>query len=129
MCRGAHIAFEMANHFHAQGETDSLLAILDPWVMENSYSYWFYVDYYLLRVPWFLKLDSREKLRFAKEKTNRLLNKIAILLKLRTDADADLPPVNAVYWPDPSFVPRIYDGPITVFRVPKQPAIYKRSRS
>src|SRR6185503_14859779 len=36
MCRGAHIAFEMATQLKAQGETVSLLAILDTWVMENT---------------------------------------------------------------------------------------------
>ena len=127
MCRGAHIAFEMALQLKAQGETVSLLAILDTWVMENSYSWWFYVDYYIHRVPWFLKLGAREKVQFVKKITSKLLNKSAVVLKLRTDLNKDLPPVKAVYWPGPSFVPRVYDGPITVFRVPKQSAIYIRS--
>jgi amino acid adenylation domain-containing protein len=129
MCRGAHIAFEMALQLKAQGETVSLLAILDTWVMENTYSYWFHVDYYLRRVPWFLKLGASEKLGFVKKKMNGLLNKIAIQLKLRTDPDAHLPRWNEVYWPDSSFEPKIYDGPITVFRVPKQPATYIRSHT
>lgn len=129
MCRGAHIAFEMALQLKAQGETVSLLAILDTWVMENSYSYWFYVDYYIHRLPWFLKLNSREKLRIVKRKTSGLLNKSAVLLKLRTDAKGNLPSKNAVYWPGASFVPRIYDGRITVFRVPKQPTINVRNET
>jgi thioesterase domain-containing protein/acyl carrier protein len=129
MCRGAHIAFEMALQLRAQGETVSLLAILDTWVMENFYSYWFYVDHYIHRVPWFLKLDRREKLRFVKKKTSNLLDKIAVLLKLRTDPHGHLPPQKAIYWPGPSFVPKVYDGRITVFRVPKQSAIYIRSHS
>src|SRR5205085_389935 len=120
---------EMALQLKAQGEAVSLLAILDTWVMENSYSWWFYVDYYLHPVPWFLKLDTRGKVAFLKTKTSKLLEKIAVLLKLRTDPNAHIPPVNAVYWPGPSFVPRVYDGSITVFRVPKQAAIHIRSHS
>ena len=129
MCRGAHIAFEMALQLKAQGETVSLLAILDTWVMGNAYSYWFYVDYYLHRVPWFFKLDTSEKRRFLKKKTDALLHKIAVRLKLRKDPNADLPRWDAVYWPGRSFVPKIYDGPITVFRVPKQSAIFIRSKT
>jgi len=129
MCRGAHIAFEMATQLKAQGETVSLLAILDTWVMENTYSYLFYVDYYFHRTKWFLKLGARQKLDFVKNKISRSFDNTAVRLRLREGHGASLPPVTAVYWPDSSFVPRTFDGRITVFRVPNQPATRIRSHS
>jgi aspartate racemase len=122
MCRGAHIAFEMATQLKAQGETVSLLAILDTWVMENTYSYLFYFDYYFQRSKWFLKLSARQKFDFLKGKLDSSIDNIATRLRLREGRGASLPPVAAVYWPDSSFVPHTYDGRITVFRVAHQPA-------
>jgi thioesterase domain-containing protein len=129
MCRGAHIAFEMATQLKAQGDTVALLAILDTWVMENTYSYLFYVDYYVKRTRWFFELSAREKLNFVKDKISRSLDNYAVRLRLREGHAATLPPVTAVYWPDPSFVPRTYDGRITVFRVSDQPATRIRSHA
>jgi aspartate racemase len=129
MCRGAHIAFEMATQLKAQGEKVSLLAILDTWVMENTYSYLFYVDYYFNRAKWFLKLGARHKVDFVKNKIGRSIHNAAIRFRLREGNGTGLPPVTAVYWPDSSFVPRTYDGRITVFRVPNQPATRIRSHN
>jgi thioesterase domain-containing protein len=129
MCRGAHIAFEMATQLKAQRETVSMLAILDTWVMENTYSYLFYLDYYYHRTQWFLRLSAREKFGFVKDKVSRSLDNVAIRLRLREGHGTALPPVTAVYWPDSSFVPSSYDGRITVFRVPNQPATRIRSHS
>ncbi|HWF90446.1 MAG TPA: amino acid adenylation domain-containing protein [Pyrinomonadaceae bacterium] len=129
MCRGAHIAFEMATQLKAQGEEVSLLAILDTWVMENTYSYLFYVDYYFNRLKWFLKLGARHKVDFVKNKISRSIDNAAIRFRLREGHGTSLPPVTAVYWPDSSFVPRTYDGRITVFRVPNQPATRIRSHN
>jgi aspartate racemase len=129
MCRGAHIAFEMATQLKAQGETVSLLAMLDTWVMENTYSYLFYLDYYYHRTQWFLKLRVRDKFTFLRNKIGRSLDNAAVRLRLREGHGASLPPVTAVYWPDSSFVPSTYNGRITVFRVPNQPATRIRSHS
>jgi thioesterase domain-containing protein len=129
MCRGAHIAFEMALQLKAQGESVSLLAILDTWVMENTYSYLFYIDYYLARTRWLLKLSAREKLDFVKSKISRSVDNFAVRLRLRERHRATLPPVTAVYWPDASFVPRTFDGRIIVFRVSNQPMTRIRSHS
>ena len=129
MCRGAHIAFEMATQLKAQGETVSLLAILDTWVMENTYSYLFYVDYYLNRARWLLKLSTREKLNFAKGKISEVIDNTTNRLRRRRNGHGPLPPVSAVYWPDSSFVPRTVDGRITVFRVVDQPATRIRSHA
>jgi thioesterase domain-containing protein len=130
MCRGAHIVFEMATQLKAQGETVSFLGILDTWVMENTYSYLFYVEYYYERARWFLKLSARAKFKFVTDKIGRSLNNVMVRLRLReAHGGAALPPVTAVYWPDSSFVPHIYDGPITVFRVSNQPATRIRSHT
>jgi thioesterase domain-containing protein len=129
MCRGAHIAFEMATQLKARGETVSFLGILDTWVMENTYSYLFYVDYYYHRTKWFLKLGAREKFNFLRDKISRSIDKTAVRLRLREGHPATLPPIKAVYWPDSSFVPHTYDGRITVFRVPNQPATRIRSKA
>ena len=119
----------MATQLKAQGETVSLLAILDTWVMENTYSYLFYVDYYFNRAKWFLELSARQKFDFVKGKISRSIDNFAIRFRLREGHGTGLPPVTAVYWPDSSFVPRTYDGRITVFRVPNQPATRIRSHN
>jgi thioesterase domain-containing protein len=64
-----------------------------------------------------------------KKKVKGVLHKIAALLKPKTHPDAHLPRWNEVYWPGPSFVPKIYDGRITVFRVPKQSAVFIRNHA
>src|SRR6185369_5370406 len=38
LCRGAHIAYEMARRLEQQGKEVALLGIIDTWVMENTYN-------------------------------------------------------------------------------------------
>jgi hypothetical protein len=63
MCRGAHIAYEMACRLQEQGETVSLLGVLDTFVMENTYNYFWYLEHYARRLRFWLRLPARRKIR------------------------------------------------------------------
>ena len=52
LCRGAHIAFEMARRLEQDGQEVALLGILDTWVMENTYSIFFHLEHYAGRLVW-----------------------------------------------------------------------------
>jgi amino acid adenylation domain-containing protein len=128
-CRGAHIAYEMARRLKKRGEQVALLGVLDTWVLENTYNRFLYVEYYAKRLRSFLRSGFREQLRFLTEKVTGVKD------------GTDVPPLSggrlpgagvkgvatnrknpmSAYFPGPDFVPKTYDGEITVFRVRAQP--------
>ena len=114
MCEGATIAFTMARQLSEQGIEVALLAIFDTWVTENTYShFWFHFDYYLHRIGPVLKLRPKQVLRLVWKKMSNLRRHI-------------INPWFDAYWPAPDFVPRVYTGRVTLFRIQKQP--YTRIR-
>jgi len=123
MCRGAHIALEMALRLHEQGEKIALLGMLDTWVMENTYNKFLYVEYYFRRFRSLLHLSASEKLGFLKQKGLRTIRNLKASSSNSTSADSGNHNRNPlhIYFPGPDFVPRVYPGRISVFRVRKQP--------
>jgi len=111
MCRGAHIAYEMACRLEEQGETVSLLGVLDTFVMENTYNYFWYLEHYLGRVQFWLRLPTKAKLTFINSQWRKVLSN-------RRSAESAL---RRVYFPGADFAPKTYSGRISVFRVLKQP--------
>jgi thioesterase domain-containing protein/acyl carrier protein len=129
LCRGAHIAFEMARLLDAQGQKVSLLAILDTWVMENTYSYLWYLDHYVNRVRLLTRLNATEKLNFALKKVRSVARGISDKFSRGNGQPPARRPGNElrdIYWPGRDFVPPVHSGRITVFRIQKQP--YTRIR-
>jgi len=115
LCRGAHIAFEMARQLSAMGEQVALLGVLDTWVMENTYNRFLYVDYYYHRIRSQLRMGLKDQLAFFKLKASRAR---------RVDRGKSLQPSRSplqAYFPGKNFVPHAFNGCITVFRVKKQP--------
>jgi thioesterase domain-containing protein/aryl carrier-like protein len=125
MCEGARIAFEMARLLERQGEAVGLLTIFDTWVLENSQirTLW-KIHYYKgrLRKLWQLpRVEKKETLRKAFQ--DRLAALLGNHIKKRS---ASRKPWPATYWPDRSFVPKKFDGKITVIKRRKQPYFYVR---
>jgi aspartate racemase len=110
MCRGAHIAYEMACRLHEQGETVSLLGVLDTFVMENTYNYFWYLEHYVKRLRFWLRLPAKGKLSFINSQFHKVAN--------RRSPESVL---HRVYFPGPEFVPKTYPGRVLVLRVDKQP--------
>ncbi len=118
LCRGAHIAYEMARTLEHEGERVEFLGILDTWVLENTYNGFLYVEYYARRLRSFLRGGVKEQLNFLKGKVTRR----------RHSSEGD--PASAVtrsrnpmaaYFPGAGFLSQTYGGDITVFRVRRQP--------
>jgi amino acid adenylation domain-containing protein len=120
MCRGAHIAFEMARGMLQQGEEVSFVGILDTWVLENTYNKFLYVEYYARRLRSSLRLGFKDQVNFIKKQPRELSE---------TEPKRDAPtngtkalanPMNA-YFPGPNFRPKTYAGRVSVFRTRTQP--------
>ena len=129
LCRGAHIAFEMARLLDAQGQKVALLAILDTWVMENTYSYLWYLDHYVNRLRSLTRLNAAQQLDFALKKARSVMRDI---LDKFSHSNGQPPrrrlgnELREIYWPGRDFVPSVYRGRLTVFRIHRQP--YTRIR-
>src|SRR4029079_6671383 len=50
LCRGAHIAYEMVRRLEREGHEIALLGIIDTWVMENTYNYFWLVEHHASRM-------------------------------------------------------------------------------
>jgi acyl transferase domain-containing protein/thioesterase domain-containing protein/acyl carrier protein len=120
MCRGAHIAYEMARRLEAEGQKIALLGILDTWVIENTYNRLVYVEYYIRRIRSLLRLGRKEKMEFIKRKITRATNKDRGAQPASGSGNGNRNPMR-VYFPGSGFVPKTFNGHVSVFRVPRQP--------
>lgn len=118
MCRGAHIAFEMARRLRDQGEEVSLVGILDTWVLENTYNRFLYVEYYARRFRASLRLGLKDQLNLIRRKTGRLNS---VEEAQGDNGVASLSNPMRAYFPGPNFQPKTYAGRVAVFRARKQP--------
>jgi amino acid adenylation domain-containing protein len=114
LCRGAHIAFEMARRLEREGQEIAFLGIIDTWVMENTYNYVWQVEYYATRFAWRTLLGLKNKLSFVKRKAEGLQVITA------ESAEPKQKPLK-VYFPGPDYVPTSYGGRISIFRARRQP--------
>ncbi len=112
MCRGAHIAFEMARRLRAQGEEIPLVGILDTWVLENTYNKFLYVEYYARRLRSALQLGPRRPIEQLRKEPGDAV-KSETVPRLSNPMQA--------YFPGPDFQPKTYAGRVAVFRARKQP--------
>ncbi|MEN3329445.1 MAG: hypothetical protein V7638_4252 [Acidobacteriota bacterium] len=104
LCRGAHIAFEMARRLEREGEKIAFLGIIDTWVMENTYNYFWQVEYYARRFVSRTLLGIKNKLNFVSAESGESKQK----------------PIK-VYFPGRDYVPTRYGGRISVLRARRQP--------
>jgi len=122
LCRGAHIAFEMARRLEHEGEEIAFLGIIDTWVMENTYNYFWQVEYYATRFAWLTLLGLKNKLNLVKKKAGNNLDKTGDGAPVITaeSAERKQKPFK-VYFPGPDYVPTSFGGRISVFRARRQP--------
>ena len=120
ICRGAHIAYEMARRLEQEGEKVALLGILDTWVVENTYSIFFYLEHYAGRLVWLRRLDFRNQISFIRKKARGALSRISTMGRSEGPRRRRNP-LHEIYFPGPDFVPRTYKGRISVFRAHEQP--------
>ena len=118
ICRGAHIAYEMARRLEQAGQEVALLGILDTWVMENTLNYRWYLEHYTGRLVWLKGLGFRDQISFLKKKTKSALKN---MISLSSTSESSRNPIHDIYFPGPDFVPKVYEGRIEVFRVSQQP--------
>jgi aspartate racemase len=113
LCRGAHIAFEMARRLECEGHEIAFLGVIDTWVMENTFNFVWQVKYYARRFAWRALLGLKNKLSIVKKKAENSVDKTGNGLPKQK-------PIK-VYFPGPGYVPASYGGRISVFRARRQP--------
>jgi amino acid adenylation domain-containing protein len=125
MCEGARIAFEMARLLEGEGEAVGLLTVFDTWVLENSQirALW-KIHYYTGRLRKFWQLPRAEKNETLRKAFQDRLT--AFLWSDINKRNTSRKPWPATYWPGRSFVPKKFDGKITVIKRRKQPYFYVR---
>jgi amino acid adenylation domain-containing protein/FkbH-like protein len=123
-CEGARIAFEMTRQLEAQGDSVSLLAVLDTWALENTQNRALWrVYYYSQRLKQFWTLPWDEKKITVQRVLRRRVNKLAGSKAVMESEWM------GTYWPGEEFVPAKVQARITVLRLPKQPFYYHRDPS
>jgi amino acid adenylation domain-containing protein len=128
LCRGAHIAYEMARRLEQDGQEVVFVGILDTWVLENTYNRFLYLEHYTGRLRSFLREILSEQLSFLTRRAgNAKLPERPTRVTTESVTTKRRNP-RSVYFPGPDFVPKDYNGRITVFRVQRQPLNRIRDR-
>jgi len=91
-------------------------------VVENTYSYYWYVEHYARQLSSFLHMGLRNKLAFIRKKAHDLWgNSRGAFGQFQTSRPRKVNPLHETYFPSAEFVPPTYRGAIAVFRVRRQP--------
>ncbi|HZI47045.1 MAG TPA: amino acid adenylation domain-containing protein, partial [Pyrinomonadaceae bacterium] len=119
MCTGALIAFEMARQLEAEGQETSLLAVFDTWDILTLNRLWV-VDYYVRRFR-FLRRQSRQVQLDAFVKKMRGV--FGSLFGKAASNGSVFPhnPWKTGYKPNTDFIPKVYSGHLTVYRIHRRP--------
>ena len=123
LCRGAHIAYEMARRLEREGKEVALLGVIDTWVMENTYNYFWLVQHYTTRLISRTLRGIRKQLAFMRKSAQASVpnNGDKGSASVPTDIAERKQKTMKVYFPGPDFVPTSFGGRITVFRTRRQP--------
>ena len=123
LCRGAHIAYEMACRLSREGHEIQLLGIIDTWVMENTYNNFWYFKYQANR------MISRT-VRGLTKQLGPLNKKARAWITKSSDQRCGSDPLEnterkqkpfQTYFPGRNFIQTSFDGRIAVFRTHRQP--------
>lgn len=123
MCRGAHIAYEIARRLEQERQSVVLVGILDTWVLENTFNWFLHVDYYARRLHSWLRLSRRDQLDFIRKKLRRRTTNMhdQAMGPPSSDSPRKLANPMSAYFPGPNFKPKTYGGRVSVFRIRRQP--------
>jgi len=123
LCRGAHIAYEMACRLEHEGHEIPFLGIIDTWVMENTYNYFWRLKYNASRMILRTLSGIRKELgiinKKAQDDVSNIDDKISTLVP--PDYYKRKQGTFQLYFPGPDFVPTFFEGRIAVFRTERQP--------
>jgi len=123
LCRGAHIAYEIACRLEREGHEVALLGVIDTWVMENTYNYFWHFEYHARRMILRTLRGIRNQLGLINKKSQNVLSSNGD--KPSTSIPADYAERKQrtfrVYFPGPDFVPTFFEGRVAVFRTQRQP--------
>ena len=125
LCRGAHIAYEMARRLEVEGQKVAMLGVLDTWVLENTYTRFLYLTYYARRLRSAWQSSPRQCYELIYDKARKILNRSPAST---SNGTATLASPLAAYWPGSDFKPKMYGGDVSVFRVRHQPLDRIRAR-
>jgi len=121
MCRGAHIAFEMARRLVDQGEKVALVGILDTWVLENTYNKFLYVEYYARRLRASLRVGFMDQWDLIWKRARQNSESVAEQSASSGNGAGPLANPMRAYFPGSDFQPKTYAGRVSVFRTRTQP--------
>jgi amino acid adenylation domain-containing protein len=120
LCRGAHIAYELARRLEQEGKEVALLGIIDTWVMENTYNKFWLLQYYAKRLISLILRGIRKQFGFMRKKAQGGAPGNGHKTPAPADAERKQKTMK-VYFPGPDFVPTSFRGRIAVFRTRRQP--------
>jgi len=123
LCRGAHIAYEMVRRLEREGHEIALLGIIDTWVMENTYNYFWLVEYHASRMILraLRAIKNQFGLRNKKVQDQASNNGDELSTSAGPDYYKRKQSTLRAYFPGRDFVPTFFEGRITVFRTQRQP--------
>jgi amino acid adenylation domain-containing protein len=114
LCRGAHIAYEMARRLEQEGKEVALVGILDTWVMENTYNNFWRFQHNAKRLIALTLRGIKNQLAFTSKNVEGNGHKTA-------DANERKQRTMKLYFPGRDFVPKSLAGRVAVFRTRRQP--------
>lgn len=117
LCRGAHIAYEMACRLEREGHEIPLLGIIDTWVMENTYNYFWRFKYNSGRIIVRMLRGIKKGLGIINKDSEEASNNgDKTSTSVATDYYRRKQRTFKAYFPGPDFVPSFFEGRIAVFR-------------
>jgi len=120
LCRGAHIAFEMARRLEQEGHQIAFLGIIDTWVMENTYNYFWLLEFHVRRAILRTLRGIRKQVGLNKKTQDVVSDNGGITFTSVPDDERKQKTFEA-YFPGRDFVPTFFEGRITVLRTQRQP--------
>ena len=123
MCTGALIAFDLAVQLEAEGQQVALLAIFDTWDILTLNRLWI-IDYYWRHLRYLRRQSRRVQIdAFRKKFQDSVRNIIRRIIPVSRSAESGVRqnPWKTGYKPNVAFVPKIFSGRLTVYRVDSQP--------
>jgi thioesterase domain-containing protein/aryl carrier-like protein len=136
-CMGGVVAFEMAQQLHAQGDQVALLALIDSFApnqesLGSTLSIGNKINQSIqlirLHTTNLLLLPNGEKRRYLQTRSNRLLYKIymAVGVPWVSTARVRRNILNAGIQAMKNYKPKVYQGPVSLFRAAELPAGFNR---
>jgi thioesterase domain-containing protein len=120
LCRGAHIAYEMARRLEQEGKEVALVGIIDTWVMENTYNNFWRFQHNAKRLLALTLRSIKNQFDFTGNKIEGETNGHKTSNPALADTERKQKTMK-LYFPGRDFVPTSLAGRVAVFRTRRQP--------